>query len=99
MNPVSDFQNSKWRIQYGGRKFWKIYNSYENRYIEVLKVADYESVVRFAKFKMADIIWLPYIPNDRFYDHKTIAIDLKVWKRRSWIVRFTKFKMADPMIS
>jgi len=29
-NPLSDFQNSKWWIQYVGRKFWKIYISCEN---------------------------------------------------------------------
>ena len=31
----------------------------ENLYSEVFGVADYESVVRFSKFKMADSIWRP----------------------------------------
>jgi len=61
---------------------------YDDWHIGVFGVADYESIISFAKFKMADTIWRPYIPNDRFYGHKTITIDLKVWKRRSWIVRF-----------
>jgi len=39
-NQLSDLRNSKWWIQYVGRKFWKIYNSCENWYKRVFELAD-----------------------------------------------------------
>ena len=55
-NLKSDFRNTKWRIQYGGQNLRKsVYKRY-NLYIWVFGVADYESGVRFSKFKMADSI-------------------------------------------
>jgi len=55
-------QNLRWRIQYGGPKFEKSHESnawcksHENVYLGILGVADYESVVRFQKYKMVDLI-------------------------------------------
>jgi len=46
-NQLSDLWNSKWWIQYAGRKFWKIYNSCER----VFELADNEFVITFMKFK------------------------------------------------
>ena len=56
-NLKSDFQNSKWRIQYGGRNGKKLAYKRYNLYIWVFGVADYESEVRFSKFKMVDSKW------------------------------------------
>ena len=50
MNSLSDFQNSKWRIQD---------NIAENVYLGVFGIADYESVIRFSNFKMAGSRWRP----------------------------------------
>ena len=56
-NTRSDFRNSKWWIQYGRKKFRKISYFYKNLYIGVFEDADYESAVRFWKFKMAVLIF------------------------------------------
>ena len=50
-NQKSGFQNSKWRIQYGGQNFKKSAYKRYNLYIWVFGVADYESEVRFSKLK------------------------------------------------
>ena len=52
LNALSDFRNLKWRFQYGGSKFWKLFNFYESLYTLGFWVADFEYVVRFSKFKM-----------------------------------------------
>ena len=52
-----DFENSKWRIQYGGRQIESFINFYDTLYLVVFGDADYESEIRFSKFKMADPIW------------------------------------------
>ena len=56
-NLRSDLQNSRWRIQDGGRNFEKSTDLHKNRYKGVFGVADHESEVRFRKFKMADPRW------------------------------------------
>ena len=48
---LSDFRNPKWRIQYSGKKFWKISNFYGNLYVGVFGDADYEYAVRFINSK------------------------------------------------
>ena len=58
-NRLSDFKNSKWRIQDGGRRNENRHDIGEHVYSRVFPVADYESVFRFFKFKMADATWLP----------------------------------------
>ena len=55
-NLKSKFRNSKWRIQYGRSEFKKRCKSYENVYLGVLGLTDYESVIRFPKFKMTNPI-------------------------------------------
>ena len=52
----SDYENSKWRIQYGGQIF-QSFNFSETRYLGVLKFADYGTEFRFLKSQMADPIW------------------------------------------
>ena len=52
-----DFENSKWRIQYGGRQMKNFNNFPDIVYSRIFGVADYESEIRFWKFKMADPIW------------------------------------------
>ena len=56
LNPklVSDFQNSKWRIQYGGQNFEKCSELDEIGRIQVFGVAESKSVIKFSKLKMAD---------------------------------------------
>ena len=56
-NLKSDFQNSKWRIQYGGQNFKKLAYKHYNLYIWLYGIADYESEVGFSKYKKADSIW------------------------------------------
>ena len=53
----SKFRNSKWRIQYGGKKYNKFVYSKKIRYSIIFEVADYESELEFQKFEMADPIW------------------------------------------
>ena len=55
-NLKTDFQNSKWRIQYGGQNLRKSAYKRYNLYLWVFGVANYEFEVRFWKFKMADSI-------------------------------------------
>ena len=52
-----DFQNSKWRIQNGGRQVENPINFCDTLYSKVFGVADYESEIRLSKFKIADLIW------------------------------------------
>ena len=56
-NPNSEFRNSKWRIQYAGRKCKKILDWDDIWYSGVFEVAVYESDFIIPKFKMADPIW------------------------------------------
>ena len=51
------FKNLKWRSQYSGPKFWKLFNFYENSHKLGFWVADSKQTVRFSKFKMVVIIW------------------------------------------
>ena len=46
-NPTSDFENSKWRIQYGRQIFRKWSNFYKNLYPGDFRTPDYKSDVRF----------------------------------------------------
>ena len=57
-NLKSDFLNTKWQIQYSGQNFKKLAYKRYNLYIWVFGVSDYESEVRFSKFKIADSICL-----------------------------------------
>ena len=48
MNPLSDFHNSKWRIQYSSRKNVKEHDEIgKNTYAEVFGIANNESIIRF----------------------------------------------------
>jgi len=40
----------------------------ENRYIEVIGITDYESIIRFQKFKMTDPIWRTKIHKGTHYN-------------------------------
>ena len=53
-NLQSNFQKSRWRVQHGGQKFENQSDFHENWYTGVFRVADYEFINRFSKFKMAD---------------------------------------------
>ena len=57
MNLKLDFQNSEWRIQYGGRQVEKSISFSGTLYTEIFEIADYESEIQFLKFKMANAIW------------------------------------------
>ena len=65
MNMKLDFQDLKWRIQYGGRLIDNFINSSDTSYSGVFGVADYESEIRFSKFKIVDPIW--WMPNRKFH--------------------------------
>ena len=56
-NLKSHFRNTKWRIQYGGQNLKKLAYKRYNLYVWLYGIADYESEVRFSKYKMADSIW------------------------------------------
>ena len=57
MGKLSDFENSKWRLQYGRRIFKKCCEFHESLYPGVLEVSYYESDISFWKLKMADAKW------------------------------------------
>ena len=57
LNLVSDFLNSRWRIQYGGQNFEKYSELDEIVRTHIFEVADSESVVRFLISKIPNPIW------------------------------------------
>ena len=48
-NLLSNFQNSKWRIQNGGTKCKKLFDRNKIEFLKIFGVADYESALRFSK--------------------------------------------------
>jgi len=70
-NQGSKFQNSKWRIQYGGLILF-LYGEDQIRNVRVFRVSYDESIDKIAKskFKLADPIW-------RFL---VINFDIPLWK-------------------
>ena len=93
-----DFRNSKYWIQYGGRRFRKIFNFYGNLYIGVFEDADYKSAVRFLKLKMAVPIWRPKnlkIVLFTLESHENLfTVDFWV-TNFEFAVRISKLKMAE----
>jgi len=65
-NPSLDFENSNSESNISTSKMadknlQKVSKLDENRYIEVFEVTDYETIIRFVKFKIADpVILLQY---------------------------------------
>ena len=57
MNPSSGFRDSRWRIQYGGRKCKKLLDWNDIWYLGLIGVADYKSEFTIQKLKIADPIW------------------------------------------
>ena len=53
-NPITAFQISKWRFQYGGRQIENSIDVSATLYTGVRGVTDYESKNRFSKFTTAD---------------------------------------------
>ena len=95
---LSDFQNSKWWIQYGGKKFREMSNFYENLYMGTFWNADYESAVKFLKFKMAVTIWRPTILKIVLFTCKSYENSFTVGFSVSdfeFAVSVSKFKMAE----
>lgn len=89
---MSNFQNSKLWVQYGGKKFKKLLDFCKTWYPGVFRVADYESDHRFLKFQMADQIWRSqYFQNEKYY------IKFGIWRVSVSliIIRFSKFKMVN----
>ena len=56
-NLPSNFQNSKWWIQYGGRNFEKWSELDEIALTQVFEVAESKSAIKFLKSKMVNPIW------------------------------------------
>ena len=69
VSPNSKWSSPKWGVELDNwlilfqcQEFWKMtVKSKENSYRRVFKVANYKSVVRFTKFKIADRIRLIYL--------------------------------------
>jgi len=62
----------------------------------VFEVADYESIIRFSKFKMANPIWRMKIHKVSKLDENRYIEVIGITDYES-IIRFQKFKMADPI--
>jgi len=68
----------------------------KNRYIEVIGITDYESNIRFQKFKMTDPIWRTKIHKVSKLDENRYTGVFEVTDYET-IIRFVKFKIADPI--
>ena len=81
---LSDFRNSKWRTQHGGRKSSNSTNFRKTRYLGVFCNAYHESIVRFSKFKMADPIWRTQKSKFNLFSWNLVPRDFLY--RWSWIL-------------
>jgi len=70
----------------------------ENRYIEVIGITDYESIIRFQKFKMADPIWRTKIHKVSKLDENRYIGVFEVTDYES-IIRFLKFEDLDSVFT
>ena len=94
-NPSLGFPNSIWRIQDVRKKFSKSVSFCENFYIKVFEVDDYECVIRFPEFKVADPRWRTKNPEFRLSRGNWYA---RVFEDTDYesVISFLELKMADP---